>query len=95
MRVMGAPSLQLCSTVCGRAKVMTLTIDSSSAASSSTCCQRFHRIRHYGLLANGGRAEKSREPTVLASRRHRASPPMPTPTSRRCSVIHARAAAAL
>ena len=43
---------------CGRAKVMTLTIDEFIRRFLiHVLPSGFHRIRHYGLLANGGRAE--------------------------------------
>ena len=45
---------------------------SSSAASSSTSCRNgFHRIRHYGLFANGNRAAniaRARELLAVPSR---------------------------
>ena len=51
---------------------MTLPPTSSSAASSSTCCPSgFHRIRHYGLFANGNRAAniaRARELLAVPSR---------------------------
>ena len=55
----------------------------------------FHRIRHYGLFANGGRAENLARARQLlgVSPTHGASPATP-PTSRRRSRSHARAAVA-
>src|SRR5262245_48850901 len=56
----------------------------------------FHRIRHYGLFANGGRAENLARARQLlgVSPTQRASPAIPPPTSRRCTRSHARAAVA-
>ena len=58
----------------------------------------FHRIRHYGLLANGNRAAN-----IAHARELLAVPPRPNepedarssrPTNRACCRVHARAAAA-
>ena len=58
----------------------------------------FHRIRSYGLFANGSRAGTSQKPAICSPRqRPRQSQmmqPVPTPPSRRLSRIHVRAAAA-
>ena len=55
----------------------------------------FHRIRHYGIFANGGRADKSPAPAnCSASRQCRANPLTPRPASHRCFPIPARAAVA-
>ena len=56
----------------------------------------FHRIRHYGLFANGGRAENLatvRELLACRSSRMRSRIPVPTPASRQCSPTHAPVAA--
>ena len=56
----------------------------------------FHRIRHYGLFANGARADniaRARELLDVPAARKPPMPAAPMPTSRMHSRIPARAAA--
>ena len=73
-----------------RAKVMTLAIDEFIRRFLiHVLPSGFHRIRHYGLFANGGRAEniaRARRAARRAGDTERARP-TPTPTSRRRSRI--------
>ena len=82
----------------GRYKTMTLATDEFIRRFLIHVLPKgFHRIRHYGLLANGDRAANiARAHELLAMPRSSPRPPSPhRQASRPCCRVHARAAAAV